>query len=80
MRLVLPQVPTRLVPDIGHTYLIPMFILILISVSNPVYQTNTGCYCVDFFLKWIHCYPKKGENIHMYENQYFFFDFLIMFQ
>jgi hypothetical protein len=36
----------KLVPDLGHTrlvwYLIPVFILVLIPVSDPTYQTNTG--------------------------------------
>ncbi len=38
----------KLVPDLGHkklvSYLIPVLIPVLISVSDPIYQTNTGSY------------------------------------
>jgi hypothetical protein len=43
----------KLVSDLGHTrlvwYLISVFIPILIPVSDPIYQTNTG---LDLLLSW----------------------------
>ncbi len=55
MKLVLPQnLPAgtgiKLVPDLSLTrlvwYFIPVFLSVLIPVSDPIYQTNTGTYPV----------------------------------